>query len=89
MSTPDVLYTKGFWLGTFALCIHSAAITATGVLSSAGVKTLHDVPWDGVVSSSGFAALYTFLAAVGLTSAVNSDTVAKLRERKGRHAKPE
>lgn len=89
MSTPEVLYTKAFWLKTIALCFHVAAGAALGVLGSEGVNTLRSVPWEAVVSAGGFAALYALLASVA-GNVANSDTVVKYREaRKGKHAKPD
>lgn len=72
----DALLTVEFWIKTAIVCVHVAAGAALGVLGSGGVDTLRSVPWEAVLSSAGFAALYAALAAVSsATLAQHSDKV--------------
>lgn len=71
MATQE-LFTVTWWETASAQVIHAAAGGAVGALASAGLGTIGDVPWYGVLSAAVLSGLTTLLLALAGKANPNS-----------------
>ena len=58
------LLTSDFWIRAATQAIHTIAGAAIGILTSEGISTLHDVPWQGLATSAFIGGAVSLLGSI-------------------------